>query len=270
MWTKLRGSSTRSKLKNVHALTQKKFRDEQRKFLVEGIRLVQEALNSNYEILEVYHSPEVAEHPLGKNLLHEMKRKVPAVYEVSAKDLERISETVNSQGVLAIVKQMTVTADSMIRSDESRSVIVAFDGVSDPGNVGTMVRTCDWFGVDGIVLGRNSVELYNSKVLRSTAGGIFHLPIAEGVDLLPFISNAKNAGYKVYVTDPQGESHFDRIRYENKSVIVFGNEAWGISDQLRELADFRIIIRRYGSGESLNVGVACGIILSSLHRLYDE
>jgi TrmH family RNA methyltransferase len=101
-------------------------------------------------------------------------------------------------------------------------------------------------------------------------GGVFHIPIAEGVDLLSTASNAKNLGYKIYVADQSGETHFDRVKYSTKSLLVFGNEAWGVSDQLKQLADARISIRRYGAGESLNVGVACGVVLSALHRLYDE
>jgi TrmH family RNA methyltransferase len=157
----------------------------------------------------------------------------------------------------------------MLKCPNGQCTLVAFDGVSDPGNVGSMVRTCDWFGVNGILIGRSSVELYNPKVLRSTMGGVFHLPIADGVDLPPTLSKAKECGFKIYVTDSHGETHFDHVTYDSKSLIVFGNEAWGVSDQVRELADVRLGIRRYGAGESLNVGVACGVVLSTLHRLYD-
>ena len=133
-----------------------------------------------------------------------------------------------------------------------------------------MVRTCDWFGVHGMLIGQNSVDLYNPKVLRSTMGGVFHLPVVENVDLLPALSRARAMGYRVYVTDASGETHFDRVRFALKSVIVFGNEAWGVTDQIKQLADERVAIRRYGAAESLNVGVACGIVLSGVHRLYDE
>jgi tRNA G18 (ribose-2'-O)-methylase SpoU len=87
---------------------------------------------------------------------------------------------------------------------------------------------------------------------------------------LPVLSHAKDRGYTVYVTDAAGETHFDRVIFARRSIIVFGNEAWGVSDQARRLADVRISIRRYGMGESLNVAVACGIILSRIHRLTDE
>jgi TrmH family RNA methyltransferase len=100
-------------------------------------------------------------------------------------------------------------------------------------------------------------------------GGIFHLSVVEDVDLLPAISKAKSLDYRVYVTDAAGETHFDRVRFTHRALIIFGNEAWGVSDQLKQLADERVAIRRYGAAESLNVGVACGIVLSSLHRLLE-
>lgn len=261
---------TKSKLKELRELTHKKHRDEQGKFLVEGVRLVCEAVNSDYKILEAFHTSDIGEHPGGESLLQTLKKKSTSVYQITNREMEILSETVAFQGVVAVVKQKTFPLDRVLQKNGSQSVLVAFDGVSDPGNLGTMVRTCDWFGVDGILLGRNSVELYNPKVLRATMGGVFHLPITEGVDLIAVASNAKTLGYEVYVADQKGETHFDRVKYSTKSLIIFGNEAWGVSDQLKQLADVRISIRRYGAGESLNVGVACGVVLSALHRLYDE
>jgi TrmH family RNA methyltransferase len=146
-------------------------------------------------------------------------------------------------------------------------VVAAFDAVSDPGNLGAMVRTCDWFGVNGILVGRDSVDLYNPKVVRSTMGGIFHLPIAVGMDLPGLIPRAKKQGYTVYVTDARGDVQFDRVSFAGRSLLVFGNEAWGVSDQVGALADVRLAIRRYGAAESLNVSVACGVILAMLRRL---
>ncbi len=261
---------TKNKLKELRELTNKKHRDELGKFLVEGIRLVSEAVNSDYKILEAFYTADIAEHAGGESLLETLKKKAPSAYQITNREMEILAETVTFQGIVAVVKQKTFSVDTILQRNGAQSILVAFDGVSDPGNVGTMVRTCDWFGVEGILLGRNSVELYNPKVLRATMGGIFHIPIAEGVDLLSTISHAKDLGYKVYVADQNGETHFDRVRYSNKSLIVFGNEAWGVSDQLKQLADAKICIRRYGAGESLNVGVACGVVLSSLHRLYGE
>ncbi len=260
---------TKAKLKQLKNLTHKKYRDEERKFIVEGIRFLHEAASSDFQILEVFYTDEVEKDAAGKSTLQVLKKKTSLLHKVTAKELASISETVTAQGIVAVVGQKEFSAEKMLKCPDGQCTLVAFDGVADPGNVGSMVRTCDWFGVNGILLGRDSVELYNPKVLRSTMGGVFHLPIADGVDMPSAISKAKELGYKVYVTDSDGETHFDRVTYETKSLIVFGNEAWGVSDQVKQLADVRLGIRRYGAGESLNVSVACGVVLSTLHRLYD-
>lgn len=262
-------SLTKAKLKELKELSHKKYRDEKKKFLVEGVRFVHEAVNSDFQIIEAYYTKDLEEHHLGKPVLQALKRKTSSLQQITLREMESISETVTVQGVVAIVRQRKFSPDSMLKCPDGQCTLVAFDGVGEPGNLGSMVRTCDWFGVNGVLIGRNSVELYNPKVLRATMGGVFHLPIADGVDLLCTISKAKSLGYKIYVTDLEGETHFDHVTFENKSLIVFGNEAWGVSDQVKQLADVRVVIRRYGAGESLNVGVSCGIVLSSLHRLYN-
>jgi TrmH family RNA methyltransferase len=260
---------TKSRLKSLRELTLRKYRDERKVFIVEGVRLVQEAVDSDFVVLEAYHTPDITDQPAGRALLARLGEKAVAIHQTSTREMEVISETVSFQGVLAVVRQKAFAVDSILDRRDAASLIVALDGVSDPGNLGSMIRTCDWFGVNGVLLGRNSVDLYNPKVVRSTMGGVFHLPIAVGVDLLSTISRAKGMGYRAYVTDLKGETHFDLVKYPARSVVIFGNEAWGVSDQLMDLADVHVSIRRYGAAESLNVSVACGVVLSAVHRLFE-
>ena len=262
---------SRNYLKTLRELGQKKHREDRGEFIVEGVRLIQEAVDSDFEIIEALHTQDLARNPGGSQLLRKLEERIgDRVRHITSRDMELLSDTVTTQGVLAVVRQKEFTVESILKSRDARSVIVAFDGISDPGNVGTMIRTCDWFGVDGVLLGGNSVELFNPKVVRATMGGVFHLPIVQNVDLLSTISRAKTMGYRIYVTDVHGEGHFDRVQYDHKSLIVFGNEAWGVCDQLKQLADVKVLIRRYGAADSLNVSVACGVILSALHKIYDE
>lgn len=260
----------RAKIRELRGLALKKHRNKEGRFLIEGLRMAQEAVESDFIIVEAFHTDAFAGGEGGKQILQKLLRRNVSVERVTSRDISSVTDTVTAQGIVAVVRRKTFTAEQLLRSPEPQSVLVAFDAVADPGNLGSMIRTCDWFGVQGVMLGKNSVELYNPKVVRSTMGGIFHLRIAEDVDLLPAISQAKSVGYRVYVTDAKGETHFDRIQFSGRSLIVFGNEAWGVSDQIKQLADIRVAIRRYGAAESLNVGVACGIVLSSLHRLYDD
>jgi TrmH family RNA methyltransferase len=261
-------SITKNHLKRLKSLTQKKYRDENQQFLVEGIRLAEEAIDSDFELVEAVYTKELEEHVAGPNLLQKVRTKTSEVSEISDTELNSLTDTVTSQGIAVVLRRKMFDPEVMFQPNGAASVLVAFDSVADPGNAGTMIRTCDWFGVDGILMGNNSVELYNPKVVRSTAGGVFHLPIAENVDLRTAVTKCKELGYRVYVTDLQGETHFDKVTYEQKSLIIFGNEAWGVSDQLKDLADVRVLIRRYGAVESLNVSVACGVVLSNLHKLF--
>jgi TrmH family RNA methyltransferase len=260
---------TKAKARAIRSLQQKKFRDETGTFVVEGVRLTRDAVASDFEILDALYTAEMAEDPAARPVLERLRAKCRQVEQVTAREMEQLAETVSPPGMLAVLRQKHETAAGLIDRREPTRVIVALDGVADPGNVGSIVRTCDWFGVDGVLLGRNSVDLYNPKVVRATMGGMFHLPVVDDVDLLPVLTHAKSLGYTLCVTDPAGETHHDRVTFAGRTLIVFGNEARGVSDQVRDLADSRVTIRRYGAGESLNVAVACGIVLSRLHQLID-
>jgi TrmH family RNA methyltransferase len=229
--------------------------------------MLRDAVASDFEVLEAVYTPQTAEEPAAQPVLARLREKCHRVEQVTRKEMGMIADTVSPPGILAVLHQRRHTASGLIDRRNPARVIVALDGVADPGNVGSIVRTCDWFGADGVLLGRNSVDLYNPKVVRATMGGMFHLPIVDDVDLLPVISHARSLGYAVYITDAAGETHYDRVTFGGRSVIVFGNEARGVSDQIRAMADMRIAIRKYGAGESLNVAVACGIVLARLHPL---
>jgi len=261
-------SLTKSTLRDLRFLAQRKFREEQQLFLVEGFRLLTESVESDFEFVEVYYTQHIAQELSVNSLLQKLKKK-SRVTQVTERELDSFTDTVQAQGIAGVLRQKQVPAESLLRHNDSRSTIVAVDAVSDPGNLGSIVRTCDWYGIDSVLVGSNSVDLYNPKVVRATMGGLFHLPIVENVDLPVLLSKAKEMGYRLYVTDNEGSTHFDRVQYASKSIVVFGNEAWGVSDAVKALADSRVVIRRYGAGESLNVGVACGIILSTMRRLYN-
>jgi TrmH family RNA methyltransferase len=260
---------TKARAKAIRALGQKKFRDETGTFVVEGLRLMRDAVASDFEVLEALCTAEIAEDPAAKPVLERLRAKCRQVEQVTPREMEQVAETVSPPGMLAVLRQKHETAAGVLDRRDPAQVLVALDGVADPGNVGSIVRTCDWFGVDGVLLGQNSVDLYNPKVVRATMGGIFHLPVVDDVDLLPVLTQAKSRGYSLCITDPAGETHHDRVTFAGRTIIVFGNEARGVSDQVRAMADTRVAIRRYGAGESLNVAVACGIVLSQLHRLLD-
>jgi TrmH family RNA methyltransferase len=261
---------TKNAAKEIRALEKKKAREDSGLFVVEGVRLLQEAVFSHFTMQSLYYTAGSMDDPGTRRLLAEARNRSVDCRQITDRQMDSISWTVQNQGILGVMCQHNSPAERLLRPGPEESFIVGLDGVSDPGNLGSIIRSADWFGVHGLAIGRNCVDLYNPKVVRSTMGSLFHFPVAVDVDLLPLLSLAKAMAYTVYVTTADGEQHFDRVRFARKSLIVFGSEAWGVSDQVRELSDVRIAIRRYGQAESLNVGVACGIVLSGLHRMPAE
>jgi len=258
---------TKNAVKELRALENKKTREQSGLFVVEGVRLLQEAVSSRFTMHTLYYTAGSVDAPETRRLLAAARSRSVDCQQITDRQMESISGTVQHQGILGVMCQERPPADTLLRPGTDESFIVGLDGVADPGNLGSIIRSADWFGVHGMVLSRNCVDLYNPKVVRSTMGSLFHFPVAVDVDVLPLVSHAKAMGYTVYVTATDGEQHFDRVLFARRSFIIFGSEAWGVSDQVRQLSDVRVAIRRYGLAESLNVGVACGIVLSGLRRM---
>ncbi len=257
---------TKRHLRDLQDLRKKKSREEQGRFLIEGLRMIEEAAESDFELQEVLFTEAFAGSEPGRSMLEKLRRKGPVLNVITGRDIEAISDTVTAQGIVAVVTARGFDVESMLQPGK-RSLLVGLDAVADPGNLGSMIRTCDWFGVNGMVIGQDSVELYNPKVLRSTMGGIFHLPIVENVNLPTVIGRMKNSGYTVYVADVSGEVYAEDARYADRAFIILGNEARGAAPSLKHSADVRVAIRRHGLAESLNVGVACGVLLSALRMV---
>ncbi|MBI5476600.1 MAG: RNA methyltransferase [Ignavibacteriales bacterium] len=251
-----------SLLKSYSKLTQKKYRQSERKFLVEGVRLVEEALKSDWEIESIV----ISNHGLVKEVgtLTNLKiNKDVELFSCSEKDFKKLTDTVTSQGIIAIVKMKEYQLKNFWNKPSKRSVIVALDDVADPGNVGTILRTCDWFGVDGVLLSKDTVDVFNPKVVRGTMGAIFHIPIISDVDLVPMIDKGVKDGFKVITTILDGGKPLNKFAFPEKAIIVFGNEARGVSAEIQNLSYDSITIPKYGDAESLNVAISCGIILNS-------
>lgn len=257
---------TKAALKDIRALKEKKHRQERRLFLAEGLRLVQEAVSSDFPIETILHTSEFSESIDHRKFLEALSKKRVRLEEISSKEMETVSDTVTSQGILAIVHQRAWTLEKFIDGKKEHQIIVGLDAVSDPGNLGTLLRTCDWFAVDFLLLGRGTVEVYNPKVVRASMGALFHVPLIENVDLDSTLQELRNRSFALLVTDLTGETfHYD-VRVPSKTVVVLGNEAWGVRASLMAMADARVRIKGYGRAESLNVSVACGVILSVLRK----
>ncbi len=248
-----------NKFKYYQSLKFKKYREREKKFIIEGIKICEEAFHSNYRIDSLLlHSQRVSPEMIRyfKKICDQQNI---ACYDLAHHKLSALADTVHSQGVIGIVND----SEPHIDPDQFK-FIVAIDGAQDPGNVGTVIRTADWFGVNAILLGEGAVDVYNSKVLRSSMGSIFHLPILSHVDLSQFLGQLKKSGYRIYIASVHGDRIYDDEIFSEKRVLVIGHETRGISPSVFDLADVTMKIPAKGQAESLNMAVATGIMLSRM------
>ncbi len=238
-------------------------RKELSAFIVEGPHLVERALQMNPNIIEHVAITEHAAERESK-LLALLFSQTKHVSLITEKISEKISDTRSPQGIFARVT-LSHLAVSTIRKNDG--IILALDGVQDPGNIGTIIRTAAWFGIKHIILGEGCADVYSPKVLRSTQGEIFSVMTYGQIPLLPVVTKLKMQGYSLTTTtlSPASGSIYEAAPHEN-SVIVFGSEAHGVRDEILACADTHVMIPRYGTGESLNVATSVGIILAEIKR----
>jgi RNA methyltransferase, TrmH family len=245
-------SLSKNEIKFYKSLQQKKFRDQEGLFVIEGVKLFQELLEAKtFEIDQILIVEE-------SDLIDELKVEHGKYLNViSNKDLERISSFKNPNQVFVTVEQKKLKA---LDYTEDQTILF-LDDVRDPGNLGTIIRTADWFGVTQIRCSESSVELYNPKVVQSSMGSIFRVDVTYG-DLLSEVEAAKAANFSILAADMDGEdlTNFD---FNSKTVLVMGSESHGVSDEISALST-AITIPKKGKAESLNVAMATGIILSAI------
>ena len=242
-------------IKHIKKLKDKKERDSSNEYVIEGIKLIQEAIQENVNIKQIIVCDDCDKtESIPKDLMYEIA-KYDCIY-VTKKIFKYISEVQEPQGILAIIDKNN--SDSEI--DYTQDIIVALDDVQDPGNLGTILRTVDSIGLTQILVSKGTADSYNPKVVRSTMGAIFRIKIIEFEDLEKTLKEIKKHKFKVVVTSLQTENSIYEINY-NKKVIVIGNEAKGVEKDIQELADEKIKIPMLGKTESLNASVATGIVL---------
>ncbi|MEO8253486.1 MAG: RNA methyltransferase [Flavobacterium sp.] len=238
---------SKNQIKLITSLQQKKYRISNQLFFAEGVKVIQELLDSNFELEHLYTTQFDFEEVSGnkKSLIHE-------------NDLKKISVLATPNSCLAVFK---IPEEKPILSS---GLIIALDDVRDPGNLGTVLRLCDWFGIKQIVCSKETVDIYNPKVVQATMGSITRVQLAY-VDLCDYISQTNLA---VYGTFMDGENIY-KATLPQEGIIVMGNEANGISAAVEEIIKNRLSIPRFGDlqkTESLNVATATAIVLSEFKR----
>lgn len=242
-----------NKIKALKKLHQRKYRNQSEDYLLEGYHLIEEAAKAHAEIKEIFLDKR------GLRLWQEWVEKHQFTYYLlSDEAMKALSEQPAPQGIIALVQK-----SSNFPSDFSGKWLL-LDNVQDPGNVGTIVRTADAAGFDGIFLGQGTADEYSPKVLRSMQGSQFHLPIFSG-DLTEVIAEFQKIDSKIYGTklDPTAIS-YNEVKNNENFALILGNEGQGVAEDLLQLTDQNLYIPIYGKAESLNVGVAAGILMYAL------
>lgn len=241
-------------------LLEKKHRDKQEKYIIEGIHLVQEALRSGADL---------------ECIAFDVEQGIPSELSpmaagggaqwigVSAAVIAKCSDTKTPQPVFAVVRKQKAAVEKLLA--QKNSLVIVLDGVQDPGNVGTIIRTADAAGADGVIVGRGSADIYNPKTIRSTMGSVFHLPVVEG-DLTELLPKAKKSGVRIVSTSLQATATCYEYDFTGPSWLLMGNEAKGVSEAARQLVDDALIIPMKGQAESLNVAMASTVMLFEAMR----
>lgn len=243
---------TKSQIQLVKSLRSKKFRQKYNQFIVEGEKAVEELLQSGFSVVEVFGTHE------WENLNLHRLRQIPFT-RVKNDELERLSGFEQPNKVLAIVQ---IPENIFSNKVLEQPITIALDFIQDPGNLGTIIRIADWYGVTDIVCSHNCVDVFNPKVINATMGSYARVNV-HYVDLETTLAPYKN---RLYACVMDGEPVYN-IKQANNPIIIIGNEGKGVSDEIIALSANKISIPRRGGAESLNAGVATAVIVDNLARI---
>ena len=240
-------SISKNQFKLITSLSQKKYRQKHKLFIAEGIKVVQELLKSSFEVETLFCTDDFSSEISDEQIVR-----------ISEGDLKKISNLKTPNKVLGLFK----IPDE--KSAKNKNLIIALDAVNDPGNLGTIIRLCDWFGVDELICSKDTVDCYNQKVVQASMGSLTRISIRY-VDLAGYLSETK---LPTFIADMDGENVY-KANLPKEGILIMGNEANGVSSEIKKLITNKISIPRFGETqktESLNVATATAILLSEFKR----
>ena len=259
-------SSSNQQIKNLIQLqTKSKVRKKEKQYVIEGIKMFEEVLNCESASLIKTFVAETYYKTL-QNENYSMYQRLQSLdFEVvSDKVFKEISETMTPQGILAIVGQPEYRLEDLLHRDEINLIVL--EDLRDPGNLGTIIRTAEGAGVTGIILSNASVDIFNPKVIRSTMGAIYRVPFVYVDEMDTTLELLKQHNITIYATHLNAESYYDDIEYPNRTAVMIGNEANGLTQESAKASDVLIKIPMEGKVESLNAGVATAIMMYEIYR----
>lgn len=253
-------SSQHPKVKYIHRLSRRRFRDQEGVFIVEGVRFMEEALDVGWPLDLALVAPRLQTSARGRSLLNRLSCSNLPLLQVSDKLMAGLAGTETSQGVLAVARRRD-DAYALVPGPGLPRLVLLVDGLQDPGNLGTIIRSADAAAVGLVILLKGTVDLYNPKVLRATMGSLFHLPVIQPAGREEIISSLEAAGYQIAVGDPAGDVTPRGVDFTRPTALAVGSESRGAGLDLLERARWRVRIPMPGRAESLNAAVAAGILM---------
>ena len=256
-------SKDNDKVKYTKSLLKTKARNKEKKFIIEGYRILTLALECDANLEYVFINEEFEKKQEHKSFLNLLENKGIKIYKAVNKIFLEMVDTENTQGILGVLKYKE--RDLVNNISGNHKFVLILDRIQDPGNMGTIIRTADSAGVDAIILLKGCVDIYNPKVIRSTMGSIFDMNIIhatqdETVDFL------KQNGFNIVSSYLQTDNYYHETNYEGKIALVIGNEANGINDDLISKSDKLIKIPIYGKAESLNAAISAAILMYEIKK----
>jgi TrmH family RNA methyltransferase len=249
--------------KDYQKLRMKKYRDEWKLFSVEGTRLCQEALHSGWPIEAAFCNESFFSSGNNEIFAEQLKKIRIPVTSLKDNAFKQLADTEHPQGILLIVA-ISVVNDTEQLNFSANKLVLILDGIRDPGNMGTLVRSADWFGVNLIISSQDSVDYFNSKVVRASMGSIFHVKLTTSENIAETLLTLKAQKFQIISTSTGSNKSQTDVRIKSPVALILGGETAGVSHELLKIADENIAISGYGQAESLNVSVAGGILLQSL------
>ena len=245
---------SKNQLKLIHSLELKKQRKKTGLFLVQGEKNVSELFNSDFEVVNLFATPEY----INKNsTLLSQKQLVPLTVESTAEELQKAGTLKTNNTVIAVVKSKA----NELPDIKNNQLVLVLDQVGDPGNLGTIIRVADWYGIEHVICSTDCADLYNPKVIAATMGSFARVKVSH-TDLYSYLSAQDKPIYGAFL---EGKN-IHKSKLVDNAFIVMGSESHGISEQVGQLITDKITIPNFGQAESLNVAMATGIILDNFKR----
>lgn len=256
-------SKDNQKIKLVRSLENKKSRDLHGLYVIENIKLIEEAIKEKISFEFIFMSESLSDKADTSKLIDTLEKNKIEYHFIDNSLFKDISNTVSSQGIIGIAKKPKHNIDAIIKNN---NFIVFCDKLQDPGNLGTIIRTADAFGPCAVILSPGCVDAYNDKTVRACAGALFRVPIVEIDNSIDFIKDLQEVKFAVISTVVDSDKSFEDIDNPKKICLIIGNEGNGVSKELKEVSDERITIRMTGKTESLNASIAAAISIYEIRK----